>query len=273
MILQALFLRPLKRRPLRFVVTVIGVAAGVAAVVSTIAASRAAIASFAEGVEEVAGAARLEVTQPGGLPEDLLTALTPLSGDALIAPIVEESVLLVELGDGVRLLGVDLLLDSQIRPVLDDDQGLQNLETTLLGFGALVSRPLASRLGVSVGDRLTVSADGRPRSIEIAAIYDVDGLSAVWERVVVMDVAAAQELLGRVGRLDRIELVPRTGVDLTTLQMRASELLPAGVGVAEPSQRRRFAEQMLASLRLSRRCLGFSRWQPPRFWPPRFGPL
>ena len=251
MILQALFLRPLKRRPLRFVVTVIGVAAGVAAVVSTIAASRAAIASFAEGVEEVAGAARLEVTQPGGLPEDLLTALTPLSGDALIAPIVEESVLLVELGDGVRLLGVDLLLDSQIRPVLDDDQGLQNLETTLLGFGALVSRPLASRLGVSVGDRLTVSADGRPRSIEIAAIYDVDGLSAVWERVVVMDVAAAQELLGRVGRLDRIELVPRTGVDLTTLQMRASELLPAGVGVAEPSQRRRFAEQMLASLRFN----------------------
>ena len=34
--------------------------------------SRAAIASFAEGVEEVAGAARLEVTCPGGLSEELL---------------------------------------------------------------------------------------------------------------------------------------------------------------------------------------------------------
>ena len=74
MIYRALFLRPLVRRPWRFLVTVIGVAVGVAAVVSTVAASRAAIASFAEGVEEVAGAARLEVTRPGGLPEELLDA-------------------------------------------------------------------------------------------------------------------------------------------------------------------------------------------------------
>ena len=48
MIYRALFLRPLVRRPWRFLVTVIGVAVGVAAVVSTVAASRAAIASFAE---------------------------------------------------------------------------------------------------------------------------------------------------------------------------------------------------------------------------------
>ena len=53
MILRALLVRPLLRRPWRFLTTVIGVATGVAAVVSTIASSRAAIASFAEGVEEV----------------------------------------------------------------------------------------------------------------------------------------------------------------------------------------------------------------------------
>ena len=97
MILRALFFRPIMRRPWRLVVTVIGVAAGIAAVVSTVAASRAAIASFAEGVEEVAGAARLEVTRPGGLPEELLGELRPLAGDALIVPVVEESVLMVEL--------------------------------------------------------------------------------------------------------------------------------------------------------------------------------
>ena len=242
MIYRALFLRPLVRRPWRFLVTVIGVAVGVAAVVSTVAASRAAIASFAEGVEEVAGAARLEVTRPGGLPEELLDALRPLAGDALIVPVVEENVLLLELEDGVRLLGVDLLLDAQVRPVLDDGGGFPDLETTLLGFGALISKSLAARLGASLGDQLTISADGRPRSIEVAALFDVAGLSAVWERVVVMDVAAVQELLGRVGRLDRIELVPRAGSDLDQLRAGAVALLPADVAVAEPSQRRRFAE-------------------------------
>ena len=251
MIYRALFLRPLVRRPWRFLVTVIGVAVGVAAVVSTVAASRAAIASFAEGVEEVAGAARLEVTRPGGLPEELLDALRPLAGDALIVPVVEENVLLLELEDGVRLLGVDLLLDAQVRPVLNDGGGFPDLETTLLGFGALISKSLAARLGASLGDQLTISADGRPRSIEVAALFDVAGLSAVWERVVVMDVAAVQELLGRVGRLDRIELVPRAGSDLDQLRAGAVALLPADVAVAEPSQRRRFAEQMLASLRFN----------------------
>jgi putative ABC transport system permease protein len=251
MILRAFFLRPLASRPWRFLVTVIGVAAGVAAVVSTVAASRAAVASFGEGVEEVAGAARLEITRPGGLPEDLLASLLPLAGDALIVPVAEENVLLVELGDGVRLLGVDLLLDAQVRPVVEDRDGPPDLESTLLGFGALLSRPLARRLGVGPGDRLTVSAAGRPRSIEVAALFHAEGLSAVWERVVVMDVAAVQELLGRVDRLDRIELVPRAGTDLKQLRADAAALLPSDVDVAEPSQRRRFAEQMLASLRFN----------------------
>ena len=251
MILRALLLRPLVRRPWRFLVTVIGVATGVAAVVSTIAASRAAIASFAEGVEEVAGAARLEITRPGGLPDATLAALRPLASDALLVPIVEDTVLLMELGDGVRLLGVDLLLDSKIRPVLAEDSQLPDLDSTLLGFGALVSRPLAAEIGVGPGDQLTVSIGGRPRTIEIAALFEADGLSAVWERVVVMDIAPAQELLGRVGRLDRIELVPRGAVDVDDLVTRAAALLPTDLTIAAPGERRRFAEQMLASLRFN----------------------
>ncbi|MEE4270328.1 MAG: FtsX-like permease family protein [Thermoanaerobaculales bacterium] len=251
MILRALLLRPLLRRPWRFLVTVAGVATGVAAVISTVAASRAAIASFAEGVDEVAGAVRLEVTRPGGLPEELLADLRPVSGDALLVPVVEDTVLLMELGDGVRLLGVDLLLDAQVRPVLADSGALPDLETTLLGFGALVSRPLAATLGVTPGDHLTVSVGGRLRIVEVAEVFDADGLSAVWERVLIMDVAPAQEVLGRVGRLDRIELVPRAGADPGALRERTIELLPADVSVAEPGERRRFAEQMLASLRFN----------------------
>ncbi len=251
MIFRALFLRPLLRRPWRFLVTVLGVAAGVAAVVSTVAASRAAVASFAEGVEEVAGAARLEVTQPGGLPESLLAELRPITSEAVVVPVVEESVLLVELGDGVRLLGVDILLDAEVRPVLAAGTAPKSMDSMLMGFGAAISRALADQLSVGVGDRLTVSANGRPGTIEIAAVFEGNGLSAVWERVVLMDVAAAQELLNRVGRLDRIELVPRAGVDLGRLRARAMELLPPDVSVAEPSERRRFAEQMLASLRFN----------------------
>jgi putative ABC transport system permease protein len=251
MVLRALLLRPLVRRPWRFLVTVLGVATGVAAVVSTVAASRAAMESFAQGIDEVAGAARLEIAPPGGLPETTLEALRPVSGDALVVPVVEDTVLLLQLGDGVRLLGVDLLVDSQVRPVLAADHKPPDLDLMLLGFGALISRPLADQVGVTVGDHLTVSVGGRPREITVAGIFEAQGLSAVWERVVVMDVAAAQELLGRVGRLDRIELVPRGPVDLDALQARADTLLPRGMATTKPDARRRFADEMLASLRFN----------------------
>ena len=68
MLLRTFFLRPVRRRPLRFLTTVAGVAAGIAAIVATVAASRAAVASLEQGVEEVAGRARLEITGPGGSP-------------------------------------------------------------------------------------------------------------------------------------------------------------------------------------------------------------
>jgi len=45
MLLRTFFLRPVRRRPLRFLITIAGVAAGIAAVVATISASQAAVAS------------------------------------------------------------------------------------------------------------------------------------------------------------------------------------------------------------------------------------
>lgn len=251
MILRALLLRPLVRRPWWFLVTLVGVAAGVAAVVSTLAASRAAIAAFGEGVEEVAGAARLELTRPGGLPEELLVALRPVTGEAVVVPIVEESVLLVELGDGVRLLGVDLLLDARIRPEVQEETDPADLEPMITGFGTVMTRSLAEELGIEPGQSFDVLAGGRLASLELAATFTPDRAGSAWERTLVMDVAAAQEVLGRRGRLDRIELMPRRGVELPALRARVDEILPADTRLAEPSRRRESAEQMVASLRFN----------------------
>ena len=103
---------------------------------------------------------------------------------------------------------------------------------------------------------MALSANGRPASIEVAALFDAGRLSEIWERVILVDMAVAQELLGTLGSVDRIELVPRWDVDLEDLRARAAQLAPEGVTVAEPSRRRRLAEQMLASLRFN--LLGLS---------------
>ena len=66
---------------------------------------------------------------------------------------VEASALLEELGDGVRLLGVDLLLDDQVRAVAVDLAGEGGVERAL-GGGVLVATTLAT----SVVQRLPLYA-------------------------------------------------------------------------------------------------------------------
>jgi len=242
-VLKTLVLRPILRRPWRFLVTVVGVAAGVASLVSTVAASRAAVRSFAEGIEEVAGAARLELHREGGVPERVLADLLPVADDAVVAPVIDDVTLLAELGDSVRVLGVDVLADQGVRPLLAGRlESPERVEEVLLHGAVLLPRGLANRLGVGPGDRITLSA---------RAVFDPPRAGSSWERVVVMDVAFAQEMLGKVGRLDRIELAPRRGVDADALAERLRPLVPPEVEVARPSARRAAIEQMLASLRFN----------------------
>lgn len=250
MVLKALLLRPLVRRPWRFLVTVVGVAAGVAAVVATVAASRAAIRAFTAGVEEVAGAARLELTAPAGVAVATLGALRPVTADAVVVPVVEEVALLVELGDGVRVLGLDPLVDGAARPLLSGEAGDRML-SVLTGRGVLLPASLAARLELDTGDELTISARSRPERLTVAGTFDAGRLDRVWERVVVMDVALAMELFGRGDRVDRIEFVPRAGISIADLRDQVGPLLPAGVALAPPSRRREAAEQMVASLRFN----------------------
>jgi putative ABC transport system permease protein len=229
----------------------VGVGAGVAAVVATVASSRAAVRAFAEGVVEVAGATRIEISRPDGVPVDWLTDLRSLASDAVVIPVVEEVALLVELGDGVRVLGVDLLVDSEVRPVLDDQRAAERVVEALTGRGVFISEALGRRIGARRGDTLTLSARARPKPVEVIAVYPSAGLASVWERVVLMDVALAMELFGRGDRVDRFELAPRMGVDVASLRDRAVRLLPDDVSVAPPTRRRETAEQMVASLRFN----------------------
>jgi len=253
-LLRTFFLRPVQRRPLRFVTTVLGVAAGVAAVVATISASQAAVASLREGVAEVAGRARLEVTAPSGVPEQLLGRLRPLSGDALVVPVIEEIALVPTLGDAVRVLGVDLLVDSQVRTLeLSPQTGtpLVVAHRMLSGRGVFVPASLAGRLRLSVGDDLAISVRARRETLTVAGTFTPRRFASAWDRVLVVDIAVAQEMFGRVGRIDRIELVPRSGVSEAALAASARRLLPPEVRVEAPAERGAESSRMVRALQFN----------------------
>ncbi len=254
MILRALFLRPIRRAPLRFLVTVVGVAAGVAAVVATLASSRAAVAALQEGVAELSGRAVLEVRAPGGLADSVLGDLVPLAHAAILVPIVEEVALSPRTRTPVRLFGVDAFVDASVRGVApafaaragneDDDHFLEFVR----GDGAWIGAGLARDLSLERGGTLELDVRARPVALRVLGVLP-SGRGAAFDHLVLVDVALAQELVGRIGRLDRIEIVPRVaGADLDELRERALALVPRGAAVVAPAQRGADARGLVRSL-------------------------
>jgi len=255
--IAGLWLRPLWQRPSRALGTIAGVALGVASVVSTALASRAAVASLTSDVAALAGEAQLEVTRPGGVPLADLELLRAFASEVWIAPVVEGAAL--SLGGGasesrelVRLFGVDLLLDQELRTLtLTGERDESAARDALLhGRGAALSRSGAERLGVGVGDTLALVVQSRRVELEVAALFEPAHFSSAWERLVLLDVALAQELLGRTATVDRLELRPRNEgqLDLEEFAARLARALPAGYRVAPASARRDEGERLIRSL-------------------------
>ena len=261
MIARALWIPALAQQRWRGALAVAGVAAGVAAVVATGLATRAAMASLSEGVDELAGSARLEIRAAGGVDERLLAGLRDLAGTVHFSPLIDRTALCPGLatgprpesgrsaGDLVRVLGLDLLAENGLGGV--ELAAGADLEALLLANGAVLPQPLAERLALAPGDPFELYVRARPVSLVVAGVFEVPRSASAWDRVVVVDVGLAGELYATAGGVDRIALTPRGELgprELEELAARIAERLPPGVEVAPPSARREEAERMLRSL-------------------------
>lgn len=227
----------------------LGIALGVAVVVAVDLANQSASRGFALSHEALTGRATHQILAgPGGLPERLYTRLRIEQGLSSAAPVVEGFV--VHGGRTLRVLGVDPLAETGVRPALGGVRGPITLDRWLLQpGGVLLLAADAERLGVAAGQTLTVQAAGHERRLRILGLLeparpvDREGL----RDVLVMDIAAAQELLGKPGRLDRIDLVTTDAEALRAVR----DMLPGDAQLVAARQQAAALEQMTAAFRLN----------------------
>jgi putative ABC transport system permease protein len=248
MILRALFLRPLLRTPLRFLATLLGITAGVAAFVATLASNRAALASLREDTRALAGAAELEISSPALVPAEALAILRPLAADAELLPVIEELVLEPNSGAVLRLLGIDPLLDGRARGFAGQAGSGELARRTLRAEGVWIAEPLARTLGVAPGQKFQVEAHGRLFELELLGTLPADREAGPFATTIVADLALAERVTGRTGRLDRIELLPRPGVTLAELESHARALLPPGLELRSTGARAAQTDGLVRSL-------------------------
>lgn len=257
-----LLLRPLRRDRLRFSLTVAGIAVGVATMAAILLANASVLASFSATVDVVAGKAGLTVLADGpGIPEETLVRLGWLRprGVAVVPGVFATAAL--EGGDVVEVLGIDPV-DASVRDDRFDaeEPTVGRLFAIFEPDSVFVPSPLAERLGLSEGSTLRLFAGGAVRRLRVAGVLRLEGAArAAAGSIVFADLATAQELFGREGFLDRIDLVLPPGLDESAraaLEESVRESLPPGVTVGRPERRTATVDRMVRSFRVNLTALG-----------------
>jgi putative ABC transport system permease protein len=253
--------RYLMRHPWQTGLSVLGVALGVAVVVSVDLANASARRAFHLSTEAVTGRTTHQIVGgPGGLDEDLYRRLVVEAGIHPAAPVIEGWVETLDPAGSslsLRVLGVDPFSERPFRPYLRTigrDRGIDVGAFLTRPGAAVLSHSTAARLGVGLGDTVPL-ADGRRVSIVGWLEPGRDSAPEALDGLLVTDLSTAQELLGQLGNLTRIDLRVPDGPKGAALLAHVRELLAPGVRVLPAAARSRATEEMTRAFRLNLQAL------------------
>src|SRR5262249_3862141 len=230
-LLNAVVLGPLREHPGRAALAVAAIALGVALGVAVHLINSSALNEFELAARHLAGTADLVVRGPrAGFDESLYPRLARLPQVAAANPGVEADVPLAGRQEQLRIIGFDPLRAAEVQPALLPDRAGMVLD--LFDADAIWLSPAAAEwLGVKTGDALRIQVGTATLTLRIVGLLPE---GAYRQRLGVMDVAAAQWRLARLGRLNRIDLRLRPGVNVAEFRSTLQHILPAGVHAASP---------------------------------------
>ncbi|HWE70188.1 MAG TPA: FtsX-like permease family protein [Acidimicrobiales bacterium] len=226
--IRLLNLRRLARIRLRTVIAVIAVAAGSSLALSVLIVTQSVSYSLSRFSQQVAGASSLQVvgaTASGGIDAHALAAVIATPGVGQVTPLVQ-AVSVVQTHkvgqQNVVVLGVTCAATAVV-----GGAGCAGPGGSLAANQVVTSTLLRSQLGA--GSTLETNTGSLP----LAGSFGLAALNTINHGdVVVMALGTAQARFDRLGRLDVIYVMPRTGVTLRVLQSRLSRAVGGWNGVA-----------------------------------------
>jgi putative ABC transport system permease protein len=250
-------LRHLLKHPWQVGLAILGVALGVAVVVSIDLANSSARQAFALSTETVAGRTTHQVVGgPNGLDEAIYRKLRIELGVRSSAPLVEGYAAAPDHpGLTLHILGIDPLAEEPFRPYLavGGANPPDRAEFFTVPGAALISADTARANGLKIGDGLRLRIGARVERATIVALLEPadDASRRALDGLLIADIATAQEWLGRVGRLSQIDLILPEGETGQALAERVAAALPPGVQLTRPERRTEAIQQMTAAFELN----------------------
>ena len=121
----------------------------------------------------------------------------------------------------------------------------------------LMSQHTADALGVTLGQSFVVNIAERTQPMTLVGILTTadQTTTQALDDLLVTDIAVAQVWLGKVGFVDRIDLIIADTDAGTAMRQRIQTTLPAGVRLSTPSQRAQSITEMTASFEINLNAL------------------
>lgn len=251
-------------------VAVLGISLGVGVVVSVQMANAGSLRGFETAIETLSGRAALEIVSTGpGLDETRLRGLEWLAEHGQVSPVLEGEATYQTGGSGsesLRVLGIDILTDRSFRDYRLLEFERQQREPSTREFLDLLIDPasiiltekFAQRFGLATGSRISLTLGDRPQNFVVRGLLRNEGPARAMDgNLVLMDIAAAQLALNRLGWIDRVELLPVDGTSLDAIRVEIQQRLPAGLQAQRPARRGEQIEKMLRAFHFNLTALSY----------------
>ncbi len=236
------------KSPVLYVLTVLGVALGVASVVTIQLINDNAIAAFAASVRAVTGDDELTIVPTlGALDDSAMRVALADAATQTARPIVRVDALAGE--ERLSIVATDLTQPTRGPLELGAERAGDPLVTP--GWIAL-SHELAARLGVTPGGTFTAVNGSRRVVLTAGALVDFKAtLPLAPSSIAVMDIAQAQAVFGLSPGLDEVAIDLLDGADVLAAAARIGEVLGERARVLTPDERAEEAAGLLAAFRLN----------------------
>jgi putative ABC transport system permease protein len=243
-----------------FLLTLAGVALGVASVVGIQILNRSALGAFEGSLQAVSGEADLSILpRADALDEALLPRVLGTPGVAAAWPLWRAEVALAGEPEPrfLQVVGVDLFAAARIPWEGEAPPG--DLGEALVKPGWVAVTPeLAAEKGWKPGSAFEVTLGTRRVRLHVGALVDFRRLTPLASRrLVVMDLAQAQDRFGARGELGQIDVKAVAGAGREELAKALRDRLGVAVEVVSPEQRRSQASGLLGAFRLNLTALSF----------------
>jgi putative ABC transport system permease protein len=253
-------LRHLTRKPIRTLLTTLGIAFGIALFVAIRIINYSVLQSFKNSIESISGKASLTITAGElGFPEDRLDLLSKVPGVRYTAPMIEQRAYLADQSkasvsaETVVILGIDLLKEQSFRTYKTTDEHVIDDPLTFLNQpdSIIVTHSFAKKHDLKIDSRFELSTSTGKKSFTVRGLLSPEGpAKAYGGSIAIMDIDGARMTFGKENKTDRIDIVTKDGTDTEAVAAAIREKLGPGYEVERPATRSVAMERLVKSFQV-----------------------